>query len=110
MTGIPEIDNLFLFGFAGLIVLVVMLVVFFSGIWKFHKTPKEQRGENDSKLYYFIFAIGLLSLSLHGVRIERYHSPLAAIKQICWIVATKTAFWPKLGCPDLGDLGTEMRI
>jgi hypothetical protein len=59
---------------------------------------------------YLIFAAGLLSLLLHGVRIERYHSPMAAIKQMAWIVATRTAVWSKLGCADLIDLAIDMLI
>ena len=35
---------------------------------------------------------------------------MAAIKQISWTVATKTAVWPNLSCADLIDLAIDMLI
>jgi hypothetical protein len=42
--------------------------------------------------------------------IERYHSPMAAIKQMSWIVATKTAVWSKFSYTDLSDLAIDTLI
>ncbi|MFA5791973.1 MAG: hypothetical protein WC884_02960 [Candidatus Paceibacterota bacterium] len=72
MTGILEVDNMFLFGFGALIIFIIVFLFFIFGVWKFYKTPKEQRGENDTKLQYWILSMILISFVISITR-EQYN-------------------------------------
>ena len=62
MSGTSEIDNLFILGFVGLVIFTLLVGYFIFGVWKHYKTPKEQRGDKDLKVQYFILATLLVNI------------------------------------------------